>query len=70
MGDETPLINASEPDYLDIVKHLVTKGADVNKSWRDGFFFNARLRTPLKMAQKNGHRDVEKYLIENGAENE
>ena len=37
MGDETPLINASEQGYLDIVKHLVTKGADVNKSWRDGF---------------------------------
>ena len=68
-GDETPLIKACAYGYFDLVKQLIANGADVNQSSRDGYFFNSRLYTPLKMARKFEYPNIEKYLIEHGATN-
>ena len=42
--------------HLDIVEHLVSLGADVNKVRNDGY-------TPLRAAAWNGQLDTVKYLI-------
>ena len=47
--------------YLDIVEHLVSLGADVNKVKNDG-------ATPLsRVAAWHGQLDTVKYLISEGA---
>ena len=51
-GDETPLIKACERGNLGLTKLSVANGANVNLSSRDGYFYNSRLYTPLKMAHK------------------
>jgi ankyrin repeat protein len=45
----------------EIVQLLIEKGADVNKTWKDGV-------TPLWVASQNGHEEVVKLLIANGAD--
>lgn len=58
--DGTPLMLASARGYMDIVKLLIEKGANVNaKKYED---------TPLVMASAKGHMDIAKFLIEKGAE--
>jgi len=68
VGDETPLINASEQGHLKVVKYLVNKGAEVNKvcteKRKNG---KTRVRTALKMAERNGHDAVIAYLKSQGA---
>ena len=54
---ESPLIFASEEGHLDVVKYLVSKGADPNKQ-------DARGYTPIDFAAANGHHDVVEYLFE------
>ncbi|RKN77870.1 ankyrin repeat domain-containing protein [Ulvibacterium marinum] len=66
MGDETPLINASEQGHLEVVKFLVKNSADVNKICTDTSADPPRVRTALKMARKNGHKEVVDYLLANG----
>ena len=68
-GDETPIINASEQGDLDVVKFLVEQGADVNKVCTELYNGKTRIRTALKMAEKNGHDDVVSYLTSKGAKN-
>ena len=61
------LTEFSKSGDLDKVKRALELGADVNYETVDGNEFN----TPLTYAADNGHFDVVKYLIENGAgENE
>ena len=58
--DGTPLMLASARGYMDIVKLLIEKGANVNAKKQED--------TPLVMASARGHIDIAKFLIEKGAE--
>ena len=58
--DGTPLMLASARGYMDIVKLLIGKGANVNAKKQED--------TPLVMASARGHIDIAKFLIEKGAE--
>jgi len=52
----TPLLLAAYYGYLEIVKLLLEKGANVNVNW-DG---------PLIFAMKNGHKEIAMLLFERG----
>ncbi|MEP6791356.1 MAG: ankyrin repeat domain-containing protein [Ramlibacter sp.] len=55
--DESPLMLAALKGQLDLVKKLIERGADVNKTgW-----------TPLHYASTNGHLEVINLLLENHA---
>lgn len=56
--NDCELIWASCLDYLDIVKYLISYGADV--SMRDN--------SAIMMAKRNGHNEIVDVLLENGAE--
>jgi len=58
--DSTPLMNASQYGYKDIVKLILDSGADVNAKDNDGW-------TALMYASNNGHEEVIKMLINSGA---
>merc|ERR1712008_671152 len=53
---KTPLIFAATYGKLDIVKTLITKGADVNAKDLAG-------NSALMMASKNGHETVTEFLL-------
>ncbi|XP_068967369.1 CARD- and ANK-domain containing inflammasome adapter protein-like [Bombus flavifrons] len=59
LGEWTPLHVAAFANWLDIIKILITYGAEV-KDRTPSF-------TPLHSASSNGHLDVIKYLIGKGA---
>jgi ankyrin repeat protein len=46
---------------MDIVELLLAKGADVNTKDNYGW-------TPLNIAAQNGHKDVEKLLLQHGGQ--
>ncbi len=48
---------ASRYDHLEVVKFLISQGANIHASYNNA----------LKWASNKGHLDVVKYLIENGA---
>ena len=52
---------AANNGYLEIVKYLIDKGADIDNENRGG-------DTALVYASENGHFDVVKYLIEKGSD--
>ena len=56
-GDCTPLMEAASGGHVDIVKLLITQGADVNAQSSAG-------NTPLHYAACGGYTDVVKVLIE------
>ena len=58
----TPLTNASHRGYLNIVKLLISTGADVNA--QEG---NYSKSTALHWAATDGHLDVVEYLVSKGA---
>ena len=69
-GDENPLIGASFEGRLEVVQFLLSRGADVNaRAWIEpGVDLpNGEWRTPLNMAQRNGHAQVVEYLRSAGA---
>ncbi len=69
-GDENALIQASGEGRLDVVKLLVAQGANVHtRIWADLTYArpNGEWRTPLSMARRGRHRDVEAYLLSAGA---
>lgn len=57
---DTPLTNASNLGYLKVVKFLLEKGVDVNKS-------NLRRESPLILATKNQDIDIIRLLVDGGA---
>ncbi len=67
-GDENALITAARLGREDVVKLLIARGADVNArvfvlDTDDG----PTWRTPLRMARRGGHVQIEKLLREAGA---
>lgn len=62
-GDENPLIQAAWKGRLEVVRILLDAGADPNVRVME----QDELRTPLRMARRGGHRDVERLLLERGA---
>jgi beta-lactamase regulating signal transducer with metallopeptidase domain len=62
-GDENPLMQAAAHGQEEVVGLLLARGADVNaQSYEDGV-----LRTPLRLATRNGHAKIVKMLVEAGA---
>jgi len=67
-GDENALINASRNGRLEVVKLLVSRGANVNaRIWAPTARTDGEWRTPLNMARRNRHADVEQFLRSAGA---
>jgi len=70
-GDENALIQASGSGRLAVVELLVSRGADVNAAVWVGHREQAdgvgEWRTPLSMARRGRHTDVEKFLLSKGA---
>jgi ankyrin repeat protein len=67
-GDENPLMNAAEGGYLDIVKYLVSRGADVHaRIFTERYDGAGEWRTALSQATKNRRTEVIKYLESLGA---
>lgn len=70
-GDENALIQASGSGRLAVVELLVSRGADVNAAvWvgrEDQANGEGEWRTPLSMARRGRHSDVEKFLMSKGA---
>lgn len=56
----TPLGMAARWGHIDMVNHLLDRGADINKA-------GAAWATPLEWSRKKGHSEIEKLLLENGA---
>lgn len=67
----TPLMEASQGGFTDIVQLLLERGADVNKQSRTepssfGFLYGGQ--TALILALENGHTDIANLLLEHGAD--
>lgn len=60
LGQRTPLHQASEAGYADIVELLLTHKANPN-------LFNSNKRRPLVSAAAEGHLEVVKMLLDHGA---
>ena len=60
VNQATALIKAAENKHLDVVRHLVEQGADMEKADIRGW-------TPLIISTIKGHLDVVRYLLEQGA---
>lgn len=51
-----PLVTAAETGHVEVVRHLLSRRADVNKRDQDGDF-------PLHAASRNGHLEVVRLLL-------
>ena len=60
-GYVPPLMHAAKYGSLDMVKALVTKGANVSYTY-DGEYKDAQGMTPITYAEKFGHKDIADYL--------
>ncbi len=58
----SPLTYACDKGQVEVVRYLISKGADIN---RQDTFYNAQ---PIIWATMNGHSEVVALLAENGAE--
>eukprot|EP00057_Strongylocentrotus_purpuratus_P014627 XP_011669101.1 PREDICTED: serine/threonine-protein phosphatase 6 regulatory ankyrin repeat subunit B-like [Strongylocentrotus purpuratus] len=56
--------------HLDVIKYLISQGAELNKGAIDGAEVNktnGRGETALRLAAQDGHLDITRYLISQGA---
>lgn len=60
-GANTPLMEAAQEGHLDLVRHLINCGANVNATTSSG-------DTALMYACENGHTDVAELLLQAGAD--
>jgi beta-lactamase regulating signal transducer with metallopeptidase domain len=69
MGDETPLVNAAQQGHMRTARLLVEAGADVSLTVR-ARDRNGEIvyRSPLSEARRTGHREMERWLLDQGAE--
>ena len=56
MNGWTALRGAAFDGHLDVIKYLISQGAEVNVHDKDGW-------TAFQLAAQNGHLEVTKYLI-------
>jgi ankyrin repeat domain-containing protein 17 len=56
-GASTPLMEASQEGHLELVRYLLTQGADVNATTTTG-------DSALTYACENGHTDVAELLLQ------
>ncbi len=64
----SPFLAIVNAGYFEIVEFLVSNGADINQAHQNLTSSNmASYYTPLMVAALNGHEDVVRLLIENGA---
>ena len=61
MSQLTPLHFACKEGHLDVVQHLIRKGAQIDAKTQKNW-------TPLNQACFNGHLEVIEYLIQEGAQ--
>lgn len=66
-GDENALITASAQGQGDVVRLLIQRGADVNSRVVVDVEHRTEVRTPLRMARRFDHGDVEQLLLAAGA---
>jgi len=69
-GDENPLIQAAWNGRLEVARLLLEAGADPNVrvvANRSAAEPDGELRTPLRMARRGGHQNLEELLLEYGA---
>ena len=61
LGASTPLMEASQEGHIDIVKHLISKGSNINA-------ITNTMDTALTYACANGHTRIAEFLISCGAD--
>ncbi len=64
-GEPTPLFMAASLGHLDIVKLLVSRGAEINATETDAVYGGA---TPLHGAAGQGHLEVVRFLVSRKAD--
>lgn len=67
-GDETPLIAAARENRLPVADYLIKAGADVDLAVKAPALRGFERRSPLGMAERNGHTEMIRMLREHGAE--
>ena len=60
----TPLCSASQEGHVEVVRELLTAGADHTLAW---IIDDQRMVTPLETAHRQGHRSIVQLLQEYGA---
>jgi ankyrin repeat protein len=69
-GDENALVQASANGHLQLVKFLVSRGADIHaRFWIPSYPVPGmgKWRTALSQARERGHQDVVEFLLSIGA---
>ncbi len=67
LGDETPLINAARENRIEAARYLIAQGADVNLTVDAPTREGVERRSPLGMARRGGHGEMERLLRSHGA---
>jgi ankyrin repeat protein len=66
-SDETPLINAARENRLEAARYLIAQGADVNLAVDAPTAAGVVRRSPLGMARRGHHKEMERLLRSHGA---
>lgn len=66
-SDETPLINAARENRLEAARYLIAQGADVNLAVDAPTLDGVERRSPLRMARRGHHKEMERLLLSRGA---